>query len=602
MAQAGPAAAREGQGYFVRRMIAYRPLRYSSNAVCWILYHSWYLVLGLLAMLFFDTLQHPGSTGFTLAGVVVLVLLAGLAKTAILYLAWLAGAPWGFMLRRLLQRNLFSAVFRRPGASALPGTVGEAFSTMRDDVEIIALQTDWVFDLIAAAIFAAGGIIILLQVDVQVTLLVFAPIVAILLVAHAAKARLERVRVRSRLATAQVTGMIGEIFGGVQTIQVAGAERAIDARLRQLGEIRRRMMLRDRLVGLALDATFASTASIGTGLTLLVAGAKIRSGSFTIGDLALFATYLMQVARLTRLFGYLINTYRQSNVAFDRAIELMQGAPSPQLVAHEPLYLDGRRPPPIMPRPRTESDRLARLDVRGLTVRHAGGDRGIADVSFTVGRGQLVVVTGRIGAGKTTLLRAILGLLDSDGGQICWNGEPLASPADVLVPPRAAYVPQVPTLLSGSLRDNILLGLPASPALTRAVHLAALDRDVEAFPRGLDTAVGTRGTKLSGGQVQRAATARMLVREPELLVVDDLSSALDGPTERLLWDRLRRAGATCLAASHQRAVLEQADHIVVLADGRVAAQGAFGDLIESSPEFRDLYGQRASVDSAVGPE
>jgi len=148
----------------------------------------------------------------------------------------------------------------------------------------------------------------------------------------------------------------------------------------------------------------------------------------------------------------------------------------------------------------------------------------------------------------------------------------------------------VPGLLSDTLRENVLLGWPEqADALARAVYRAVLERDVETFPQRLDTPIGVRGMKLSGGQAQRAAAARMLVRQPELLVMDDTSSALDVETERVLWGRLLGQGATCLVVSHRPAVLERADQILLLQEGRLVASGTLAELLATNDEMRRLY-------------
>jgi ATP-binding cassette subfamily B protein len=267
-----------------------------------------------------------------------------------------------------------------------------------------------------------------------------------------------------------------------------------------------------------------------------------------------------------------------------RSAEYLE-APAPAMASavEEP---DGAAPAVV---PGVDGDGLPAV-ARSVDSRAGGGDSGGIDgVDLVVERGTMTVVTGPVGSGKSTLLRAVLGLVGHRSGAVVWNGEVLDDPGQVLVPPRVAYVAQTPRLFSEPLRDAILLGVEPA-GLAEAVHLACLDDDVARMPEGLATVVGARGVRLSGGQVQRTAAARALVRRPELLVVDDLSSALDVQTEARLWDQLLdphgRRHTAFLVVSHRPAVLERADRVVVLAGGRSVP----GDRGASDPAGRRPVG------------
>jgi ABC-type multidrug transport system fused ATPase/permease subunit len=217
---------------------------------------------------------------------------------------------------------------------------------------------------------------------------------------------------------------------------------------------------------------------------------------------------------------------------------------------------------------RPERVPLQRLDVVGLSAWYPGG-AGVHDISFTVQRGEFVVLTGPVGAGKSTLLRALLGLAWQADlvGEVRWNGALLDDRGAFLVPPNAAFLPQVPQLVSDSVRDNVGLGPVETEDLARALSLAAIDDDVQQLPEGDRTLIGPRGLRLSGGQRQRLAAARALVHAPELVVLDDLSSAVDVETELQLWDNLSAAGLTVLAVSHRAVAFERADQVLRLDHG-----------------------------------
>jgi ATP-binding cassette subfamily B protein len=321
----------------------------------------------------------------------------------------------------------------------------------------------------------------------------------------------------------------------------------------------------------------------------------MQVGDFSIGDFALFTAYWMTIANFTDLVGTFFSAFQQTRVSLERLYDLMDGSPTEDLVRHEPLHLRGNLPAPMGHQHVGEP--LQQLEVRNLSYHFSESGGGIADVSFTVQSGTFTVITGRIGSGKSTLLRVMLGLLPKDEGAIRWNGQSVDDPATFFVPQRSAYTGQIPHLFSDTVRNNILLGqMDTVQDVTEAVRLAVVEQDLTEMKQGLETVVGPRGVKLSGGQVQRVAAARMFASQAQLYLFDDISSALDVETENVLWNRLfARDQVTCMAVSNRRVALQQADQIILMRDGRVEGVGTLEELLERSEEMRQIYGPSAQT-------
>ncbi len=322
------------------------------------------------------------------------------------------------------------------------------------------------------------------------------------------------------------------------------------------------------------EAGFVSIA-----LLYALGGLMVIKGRATLGELVAFQFYASMVTGPLMDISQFVVTGNRAGVSIKRVEELLRARSS---LKHG---LGNRTTP----------DHITALEFRGAGLRDPKGDEMLVrGVSFRAVRGQRVAVVGKIGSGKSTLLALALRLSEHDEGEMLVNGADIREWDLRLFRGRVGYISQEAAIFTGTLRENILMDRSfgvTDRMLEKALETSQLKRELLKFPKGLDTVIGTRGFTLSGGQKQRVAIARALLTGPDVLLLDDATSAMDAQTEHNFWLAFRREHpeALCLAVTHRVKTIETSDLILVMDEGRLAEQGTHSELLRGGILYRQIY-------------
>ena len=308
---------------------------------------------------------------------------------------------------------------------------------------------------------------------------------------------------------------------------------------------------------------------------------KIVAGTMSLGAFVAFQFYLGRMIWPLIALGWVINLFQRGMAAMSRLHEIWAATPAADAVEEVMMVPEGN------------------LEIRDLTFAYDTRPV-LRDINLSIRHGETVGIVGRTGSGKSTLLSLITHSFDPPPGTIFLNGRPVEAIPVHQLREWIGMVPQETFLFSESIAENIRFGNAEATdeEVDQAAKQAGLETDVAGFPQGLGTVIGERGITLSGGQKQRTAIARALVRYPLILILDDSLSAVDTHTEERILHALRdlRKGRTALIVSHRVSSVKDADHIVVLDEGRIVERGTHDALIERGGYYSDLYRRQTIED------
>ena len=489
-----------------------------------------------------------------------------------------------------LRKDVFGHVIRLSPGFFEQTRTGEVISRITTDTAVIQTVIGAsVTQALRNLLMLVGGIAILLVTSPRLTgfVLLVVPLVVVPIVVIGRKVRKLSRALQDRIADVGVR--VEETLSGVRTVQSFGQEGEEARRFSVEAERTYATAVRYAKARSILSAVVIALVFGAIGIVLWIGGQDVLSGRISGGELSAFVFYAALVASAVGGLSDLMGDLQRAAGATERLFELLDT---------EPMVLA-----PMVPRP-IGSTRGA---VRFEKVRFAYPaipDRDIlVDFDLDVAPGERVALVGPAGAGKTSVLQLLLRFYDPSAGRITVDGVPLAELDPVAHRSRLAWVPQEPTIFSGTALDNIRYGRPSAShdEVRAAADAAAALGFIEALPQGFDTFLGEKGVRLSGGQRQRIAIARALLADPRILLLDEATSALDAENERLVQLALERLmeGRTTLVIAHRLATVMAADRIVVLDRGRVIETGRHEDLLRQG----GLYGRLAALqftDGAIG--
>jgi len=479
-------------------------------------------------------------------------------------------------LEKILRRNLMQHFLRMTPTFYEKNRTGDLMARATNDLNAVSLTAGFgIMTLVDSTIFIIFAMGFMISWKLTFFAMLPVPIMAIL-IQYLGKIVHERY-MKAQDAFGELNDSVLESVAGVRVVRAYVQEKKDETNFAEMSEI----VYEKNMHTAKINALFGPITKVGTGISYVVAlgyGAHlVATEAMTVGQLVTFNVYLGLAVWPIFVIGELINVMQQGNASLDRVQETLNYEADVRNIAN----------PQMIATPNA-------IGFDDLTFQYPLSQvKNLQEISLSLKKGQTLGIVGKTGAGKTTFLRQLLREYPIGEGQLSIDGVDIAAQTKEQLLDWIGYVPQDHVLFSRTIRENILFGKEdaTQSELHQAIRSAYFEKDLKNLPMGLETLVGEKGVSLSGGQKQRVSIARALIKDPEILMLDDSLSAVDAKTEARIIENIQRErqGKTTIITTHRLSGIQHADVIIVLDDGQIVEQGTHEELLAQQGWYKEQF-------------